>query len=219
MRADAQCEDLLVQARTQDTSKSLVALGEFVTGQPCYLAHGGIALRGIDDTGTEIRDAAGNLSEVGRGVFQDHGLKALGVEAVKLQSGASVPLDRRALVGGLVWRAGLLLKMLDTSFAHLSGRVSGGQKTLQHQLVKATFTECFSIAEQVRLEAPLWLENTGAAEASEVHDMLTSATTRAAKLMGGHGYLRGSLNGLECLSLCLSALLRDSAQLQGRAAA
>jgi len=219
MKVDAQCEDLLVQARTQSNSDSLVALGDFVTGHACYLAHGGIALRALGDTDTEIRDAAGNLVEVGRGVFQDHGLAALGVEAISLQGSASVPLNQRALVGGLVWRAGLLLKMLDTSFAHLSGRVSGGQKTLQHQLVKATFTECFSIAEQVRLEAPLWLDSASSAEAAEMHEALTSATTRAAKLMGGHGYLRGSLNGLECLSLCLSAILRDGIEMQGRAAA
>jgi hypothetical protein len=41
---------------------------------------------------------------------------------------------------------------------------------------------------------------------SEMHRTLTNATMKAAKLMGGHGYLLGETNSIELLSLCLSSI-------------
>ncbi|WGW04526.1 acyl-CoA dehydrogenase family protein [Tropicibacter oceani] len=219
MWAHKACDEVITQARTRDAASGALALGQFVTGRPCHVALGGVYLRRCDDNETPVLDSAGNPLPVAGVVFPDPSLAVLGIEAVRLPGGPSMALDRRARVGAVLWRIGVLLKMLDTAFAHLSTRESGGQKTLQHQLVKATFTECFSLAEQLRLEAPHWLGAAEVPDLSDPHARLTAATCKAAKLMGGHGYLRGSLNSLECLSLCVSSLTNAAVQAQSRAAA
>lgn len=212
------CDDLMTHTRTLDAASALVALGTFVTGRPCFVAQGGVALRGLGDTETPVCCSAGNPVQIETVLSSDPALAALGVEAVAV-SGHDSPADLRALVGGLVWRAGLMLRMLDAAFSHLSHRESGGQKTLQHQLVKATFTECFALSEQIRLEAPHWLDGKGRSEIEINGDRLSVATTKASKLMGGHGYLHGSLNALECLSFCVSSLMAKTTDTQARFAA
>lgn len=219
MGARADCDALVGQVRSADIAAGLIAFGAFVTGRPCVLAQGDLTLRPHGDTVNPVTDSAGNPLSVAEILPPDVALDGLGLELVRLHRGRAIRPDRRAQIGGLLWRAGLLLRMLDTAYAHLLPRQSNGQKTLQHQLVKATFTECHAVAERIRMEAPHGLDSAVAADLQSLQDMLTAATTRAAKLMGGHGYLRGSLNALECLSLCFAALAAGNARGSARAAA
>ncbi len=212
------CEDLLTEVRTRQPGDGLLALGRFAFGQPGYLTQGGLALRKQgDSTGAFLNGNGQRLLPTDKTVT-DRALAELGLELVHV-NGPATPLNHRAVTGGLIWRAGVLLRLLDQSFAHLSGRESGGQKTLQHQLVKATFTECFALAEQIRLETPHYLDGVMHLDHQDQHNKLNAATTKAAKLMGGHGYLLGSLNSLETLSFCGAALLSNSDKHQTRVAA
>ena len=221
MWSHAACDDLFRQARTGTTGQGLVALGTFVTGRPCVVAQGGIALRCSGDSGTPVTDCAGTQLAVTGTLPGDVVLNALGVELVRTRI-AELPracLARRLAVGTLVWRAGLMVRMLDLAHAHLSGRESNGQKTLQHQLVKATFTECHALAERTRHEAPHGLDPALNWDLDALDQGLGHATAQAAKLMGAHGFLRGSLNSLECLSLTLSALMTPRQQARAHEAA
>lgn len=208
----------MTEVRSRDSGAGLLALGRFTVGQPGYLAHDGLALRQVGDTQNPIFDGAGQrIAPLGE-VIEDRALTALGLEIARVSETGQAP-NQRATMGGLIWRAGLLLRMLDLSYAHLSGRESGGQKTLQHQLIKTTFTESFSLAEQIRLEAPHYLDGALQLDHAGLHEKLGAVTTKAAKLMGGNGFLLGSLNSLETLSLYGAALLSSSADLQSRVAA
>ena len=44
------------------------------------------------------------------------------------------------------------------------------------------------------------------------HQALTEATSDAAKLMGGHGFLLGNLNSIETLSLLIGGLFAPAAE-------
>ena len=213
------CDDLFRQARTGDIADGLVALGTFVTGRASFVAQDSIALRRAGDDATPLVDGEGNSLTMTGKLPADVVLEALGVEVIETRGGPTARLNRRLQIGGLVWRAGLLVRMLDTAFAHLYGRESNGQKTLQHQLVKSTFTECYALAERVRLEAPHGLLGPLYLDVEGLHAELGRATTKAAKLMGGHGFLRGGLNSLECLSLCTAAMFASTISAEALAAA
>lgn len=219
MWSHSACDDLFRHARTGEIASGLAALGTFVTGRASFVAQDNIALRRAGDNTTPLVDGEGNSLAMTGTLPADVALAALGVEVIETRGGGTGRPNRRVQIGGLVWRAGLLVRVLDTAFAHLSGRESNGQKTLQHQLVKSTFTECYALAERVRLEAPHGLLGSLHLDVEGLHADLGRATTKAAKLMGGHGYLRGGLNGLECLSLCAAAILAGTATSAARAAA
>ncbi len=190
-------------SRSADFSSMLVELGTFATGYPGYLVHRGQSLR---EAGSKVPmiDTMGNALINDAIIVPDPVLGALGLEWSHVQNDRA--LTRRGIVGALIVRAGLLVRILDRSFRHLQDRESGGQKTLQHQLVKASFVESFAWAERIRTEAVNLLDETIEIDFDGQHHALTSATVKAAKLMGGHGFLLGEANTLEFLSLCLNAL-------------
>ena len=219
MLAHEACDALLKTARGSDAAGGLLALGQFVTGHPSYLATAGFTVRRSGDLATPVLDSEGTPLPRDGAVVPEPAFASLGLEIVRVAGCRQTSNDRRARIGGLVWRAGVLLRMLDLAHAHLTGRETAGQKTLQHQLVKACFTECHALSRQVAQEAAYWLAAAQAPDVAEIDARLSAASCKAAKLMGGHGYLRGSLNALECLSLCVSALMRDVAGAQTSAAA
>jgi hypothetical protein len=88
-------------------------------------------------------------------------------------------------------------------YVHLKVRVSFGQKTLSHQLVKATFAEAHGavvrLNEHLRLRADrsLWVG------LLEDHYEVTEFNGKAEKLMVGHGYLLTGTHSLSYLSMLL----------------
>jgi hypothetical protein len=98
---------------------------------------------------------------------------------------------------------GILSRMLDMAYVHLKDRVSFGQKTLSHQLVKATFAEVHGgvvrLGEQMHLRADKLLS----VGLREDHCEVTELGGKAEKLMGGHGYLLTGTHSLSYLSMLL----------------
>jgi hypothetical protein len=100
-------------------------------------------------------------------------------------------------------RLGILSRILDMAYVHLKERVSFGQKTLSHQLVKATFADVHGaivrLSEQMRLRADRALS----VGLLDDHCVVTEFTNKAEKLMGGHGYLLTGTHSLSYLSMLL----------------
>jgi hypothetical protein len=189
---------------------ALTALGRFAAGRDCALAARGTALHG-KGSDVPLIDRSGSIVPAVR-VLPDKGLDALGVELVSVgPSGLASAIghaDRFARLvdtGALVCRAGLMMRCLVQAYAHLEGRESAGQPTLQLPLVKATFTECASLADRIRREAAKHLEDGLGLDLAAEHVAVSTATARAAKLMGGHGYLADQTNAIETFSLLLAA--------------
>lgn len=214
LRHDQQSVDTLYNAGWAGTlDAALVALGFFVTGHAGYALIGGHAMR-VPGSRTPLVGPDGPISAETGDVVPDPVLKAIGVEWLR---GVPVyPVNQRARTGILILRAGLLARILDRSYAHLEPRESGGQRTLQHQLVRACFVESYGAAEQVRSEAAYLLDESLMLDLSEMHRSLTTATMKAAKLMGGHGYLLGETNSMEFLSLCLSSIATGAAPIRAQ---
>lgn len=190
-------EAVVATARGPDAGAMLRALGAFATGRDGYLAAAGHALRAVGC------DAPVLGAEIAARV-PDPSLRSLGVEIVRVRG--ATPPGRRSAVGVLLVRAGLLMRMLDEARTHLEPRRSGGVPTLRHQLVKASFADAHGAAERVVAEAPHRLDAPRPVCDARAHASLGRATTEAAKLMGGHGFLQGSLHSLELLSLALAAI-------------
>ena len=201
----AALDRLFALARKGDLAEALSELGAFATGQRGYLLHHGQALRPRGASLPLIGMPAGHAPEL----VADPVLAAQGLEWCRVKDGA--PLSHRGRVGALVLRAGLLARILDQAYRHLEHRESSGQKILQLQLVKADFVECYGLADQTLREAAQLLDETMQIDFAARHLALSDATTRAAKLMGGHGFLLGGANTLEFVSLCLAAVF-DGAQ-------
>jgi hypothetical protein len=111
-----------------------------------------------------------------------------------------------ASLAALAIRLGILSRILDMAYVHLKDRVSFGQKTLSHQLVKATFAEVHGavvrLTEQMRLRADrsIWVG------LREDHCEVTEFNGKAEKLMGGHGYLLTGTHSLSYLSMLLFSI-------------
>jgi hypothetical protein len=200
-RADT--DRLFNASRSARLDDALADLGAFATGRSGFIVYRGQSLRAVDALLPTI-SLNGSPAQAEAVVVADRALRALGLEWVRVGQGQ--PPTRRAAVGTLIFRAGLLARILDRSFHHLETRESGGQKTLQHQLVKACFVECLNLSEQIRLEAMFLLEESSHVDFALFHNLLTDATMKAAKLMGGHGFLLGEANSIEFLSLCMSSI-------------
>lgn len=205
LKLDHQAVDALYNtARTGTLDAGLIALGFFVTGHVGYALIGGHAMRVPGGTAPLVGPEGPVHSDRVYAV-PDPVLRGIGVEW--LRNGPAFSVGRRAEVGVLILRAGLLARILDRAFKHLEPRESGGQRTLQHQLVRACFVESFGAAEQVRQEAPHLLDPRLALDLPELHRALSATTMKASKLMGGHGYLLGETNSIEFLSLCMSSIV------------
>jgi hypothetical protein len=217
---DHSVDELFYTARHGTLDAALSRLGSFVSGQPGYAVFCGQAIRTIGSA-LPLVGHDGPIADVDAATVTDPVLTAMGLEWVRLgRSDAGCRrTDRRAATAALVLRAGLLARILDRSYRHLEPRESGGQRVLQHQLVRACFVESFGAAEQMRLEATYLLDEARAIDPVALHRGLTSATMKAAKLMGGHGYLLGETNSIEFLSLCLAGMCCQSGAGQGTGAA
>lgn len=199
---------------------SLQVLGRFALGRNCYIAAGGIVLRAAGDRETPVFDRLGRPVTVSRILPRDRAIAALGIEMLEVVQTEATPHDIAAVdrvrlltgVGALVFRGALLTRMLGLAYAHLETRESGGQRTLQLPLVKATFTECASLADRTLREASRHLEGMPGLDLLAAHQALTEATSDAAKLMGGHGFLLGNLNSIETLSLLIGGLFAPAAE-------
>lgn len=199
MEAKLEVNQLIETVRKKQLPAGLVAVGQFAFGYDCTIVTNGFGFCAIDAKTGFVLGAGTPLASPYR-VCREHSLESFDL-AMVLTEHVSQDLQPRARMGLLLFRVGLLLRILDLSFAHLADRVSGGQKTLRHQLVKSTFSECFSLAETIRCEAPYLLQSSFNIDLCEQHRAITSATTKAAKLMGGHGFLASQANALEFLSL------------------
>jgi len=97
--------------------------------------------------------------------------------------------------------AGSVLRMADTVRDHLSKRQSHGRPTLQHETVQSEIGEALSKVSLALAEVPLESEVSGfelpPATRSLIHQQFTSAAAELMKLMGGHGFLEGSIGNLE----------------------
>jgi hypothetical protein len=208
---DRSTDDLYYTARRGTLDAALSGLGSFVSGQPGYAVFCGQAIRTIGSALPLVRHD-GPIAAADAATVPDPVLTAMGLEWVRLGRSDAVGrrTDRRAATGALVLRSGLLARILDRSYRHLEPRESGGQRVLHHQLVRACFVECFGAAEQMRLEAGYLLDEACSVDPAVLHKGLTSATMKAAKLMGGHGYLLGETNSIEFLSLCLAGICCQS---------
>jgi hypothetical protein len=106
-------------------------------------------------------------------------------------------------IAALAIRLGILSRMLDMAYVHLKGRMSFGEKTLSHQLVKATFAEVHGAAVRLKEQMRLRAEKSVWAGLREDHCELTAFNGKAEKLMGGHGYLLTGTHSLSHLSMLL----------------
>lgn len=218
MVAQSDINMLVDSVRAMTGPDGLRAVGRFAFEADCAIVTNGVGFR---QQGENIPLVTGNGTPISGGyrIVQDHSLSALGIE-VLVSNIPQSDLTHRACVGLLLYRAGILLKILDKSYDHLNGRISGGQRILRHQLIKATFVECFALAERVRSEVRFLLETGVKVELSSMHEELSSATIKASKLMGGHGFLAAELNPLEFLSLCIfnQSITRPCAAIRDKAA-
>jgi hypothetical protein len=193
--------NLYRKARKDALGSALMALGEAVSGVPGFLISNGFviydrAAGGPIVCGDGTRIAALQLVDYPDPVMDHLGLcigQASAGEADKVSASLAV----------LAIRLGILSRMLDMAYVHLKDRVSFGQKTLSHQLVKATFAEVHGavvrLNEQMRLRADrsLWVG------LREDHCEVTEFNGKAEKLMGGHGYLLTGTHSLSYLSMLL----------------
>lgn len=217
MGTQPETDALLGAIRAQSPATGLYALGRFAFGTDCAIVANGVGFRGIGDN-VRLVDGIGQSIRGRFEVHKDHALTGLGLEIICADR-RNVEVSWRCQLAGVIYRAGLVLKMLDQAQAHLADRESNGQKTLRHQLVKATFAECYSLTETLRLEIPYLLSGDSRPDLSLQHDSLSKAGDRASKLMGGHGFLQGQGNSLEMLSYCVFNQLTRATRLIARRSA
>jgi hypothetical protein len=123
----------------------------------------------------------------------------------RVESRGAQPRSQALTSAIVALRLGLLSKMLNTAFLHLEGRESFGQKLTHQPLIKGQFSESGALLTRIRAE--LCAEVDVAVQAEPLHAEIDRHTIKAGKLMGGHGFRRGSLNDLEYLSSLLRATM------------
>jgi len=110
----------------------------------------------------------------------------------------------------LAFRVGLALKIWDKVTEHLKTRVSGQQKTIQHEAVMLSCSESLvklsAISNYHRAQIPSETSGHSPSTQRYLHEEVTAATDSLVRLMGGHGYLEGSIADLGYLSRSLTQL-------------
>jgi hypothetical protein len=122
------------------------------------------------------------------------------------QVSAPEPDPFKASLAILAIRLGILSRMLDMAYGHLKDRVSFGQKTLSHQLVKATFAEVHGVVIRLREEIDLRADRSLSVGLVDDHRLVTEFNSKAERLMGGHGYLLTGTHPLSYLSMVLFSI-------------
>lgn len=200
-------EQAFLAARTTPPQAALASACVAATGRLGYLAHCGHALhapgaRLVDPTDPDLAvEIEADLNE--------HAIAPFGLVLSRLRGGAArdrAILPTQAAMAVLGLRLGLLARMLDTAYAHLEGRSSFGQRLIHQPLIKGQFAASGALMTRIRAEmqqgqhaGPAWIES--------LHTEIDRHSVQAAKLMGGHGFLEGSVNSMEYLSSILRAAL------------
>jgi hypothetical protein len=193
--------NLYRKGRKDALASALLALGEAVSGVPGFVICNGFV---IQDPAAGGPIVSGDGAEIAAAQIVDCPDPVLGHLGLRIGQGSGGDVDRVSVsIAVLAIRLGLLSRMLDMAYAHLKERVSFGQKTLSHQLVKASFAEVHGavvrLNDQIRLRADssLWVG------LLEDHCEVTEFNGKAEKLMGGHGYLLTGTHSLSYLSMLL----------------
>ncbi|MBD3787206.1 MAG: hypothetical protein IE922_09575 [Sphingomonadales bacterium] len=200
-------EQSFLAARTMAPQAALAAACLAATGCHGYLVGAGYALHApgaalVDPARPEI------TVEIDRDL-DEAALAPFGLVLSQLRrpgAGTDGPLPARAAIAVLGLRLGLLARMLDTSYAHLEGRSSFGQRLIHQPLIKGQFAASGALMTRVRAELQQG-PSAGPAWVHALHDEIDRHSAQAAKLMGGHGFLEGSVNSLEYLSSLVRAAL------------
>ncbi|MFP1793513.1 acyl-CoA dehydrogenase family protein [Lonsdalea quercina] len=98
-------------------------------------------------------------------------------------------------------RLGVVARMLDISYAHLNQRISFGQKTTRHPLIKASFASIYGEITQLQEQLNVRVEQADFEDLEQEHLAITQLGGQAEKLMGGHGYLLGNTHTLSHFSM------------------
>lgn len=188
-------------ARKAPYDEALLVMCRAVTGKSGYLANAGHVIRGracgdvLATDGSVL--AAGNI-------LPDAVLTHLGL-SLEATVGPTT-FDGKSITASLMFRLGLLSRMLDLAHAHLAPRVSFGQKTLKHQMVKDGFARAHATGLTLREKTMLRLEINDYTGLEQDHQELTRAEMQAEKLMGGHGYLVDGTHAISYLSMLIASM-------------
>jgi hypothetical protein len=189
------------KARSDALCGALMAFGEAVSGVPGFLVCNGFVVY-HRAPGIPIVSGDGTIIDLAHLVdCPDLVINHLGLSIGQV---SAIEPDRfTTSLAILAIRLGILSRILDMAYVHLKDRVSFGQKTLSHQLVKATFADVHGavvrLNEQMRLRADRALS----VGLLDDHCAVTEFNNKAEKLMGGHGYLLTGTHSLSYLSMLL----------------
>jgi hypothetical protein len=189
------------KARKDSLASALLAMGEAVSGIPGFLICNGFV---IYDPATGGSIVCGDGARIAAAQTVDYPDPVMGHLGLRIGQGSGGDVNRVSVsIAALAIRLGLLSRMLDMAYVHLKERVSFGQKTLSHQLVKASFAEVHGAVVRlnhqirVRADSSLWMG------LLEDHCEVTEFNGKAEKLMGGHGYLLTGTHSMSYLSMLL----------------
>jgi hypothetical protein len=194
-------DNLYQMSRRDALSDSLASFGEAVTGAKGYLVCNGYVIHG---QGAQFPIITGDGVDIGVSEVIDCPdliVNYLGLSIGRI-SGPQ-PNQFATSLAMIAVRLGLLSRILDVSYEHLKDRVSFGQKTLKHQLVKATFAEVYGTVASLREQMHLRAEHVSGVGLEGDHVLITEFNCKAEKLMGGHGYLLTGTHSLSYLSMLL----------------
>jgi alkylation response protein AidB-like acyl-CoA dehydrogenase len=192
---------LYEKARKEPLSDALRAMGEAVSGVAGFLVCNRFVIHDRAAIGLVVGADGKAIAPTGLVDYPDPVLDHLGLSVG--QTTANDAAGPNVSVAALAIRLGILSRMLDMAYAHLKNRVSFGQKTLSHQLVKAAFADVHGavvrLNEQMRLRAreSIWVG------LRDDHCEVTESSGKAEKLMGGHGYLLTGTHSLSYVSTML----------------
>jgi len=192
------------KARKDALGDALLALGEATTGVPGFLVCNGFVIH-QDAPGIPI--VGGDGKGIERGQLKNCPDLVVNYLGLCIGQASALEPDRfTASLGILAIRLGILSRILDRAYVHLQDRVSFGQKTLSHQLVKATFADVHGAV--VRLSEQMYLraDRSLAVGLHDDHVVVTEFNGKAEKLMGGHGYLLTGTHSLSYLSMVLFSI-------------
>ncbi|NIZ12590.1 hypothetical protein [Phaeobacter sp. HF9A] len=177
-----------------------------LTGQEGYLLAGTHAVHGTD--APLIDPDQPERAQEAQSCGADPALAAFGLGLSRVAARPATALSPELAQVFVALRLGLLARILDLSYRHLEPRQAFGQRLLHQPLIKAQFSKSGAFVSQVQEE----LEQGGEIATTRLHDQIDQHGQQAAKLMGGHGFRAGEVNGLEYLSGLLRATLTPVAE-------
>ena len=196
--------NLYRKARKDTLASALLALGEAVSGVPGFVICNGFVIYDPAAGGPIVCGDGAGIAAAPTVDYPDPVMDHLGLCIGQTAAGE---VDKAsASLAVLAIRLGLLSRMLDMAYAHLKERVSFGQKTLSHQLVKASFAEVHGAVVRLNDQLHLRADSSLWVGLREDHCEVTEFNGKAEKLMGGHGYLLTGTHSLSYLSMLLYSI-------------